>query len=110
MSSKLAALCLSWLQKASTSLCESGGMPFQHINSPFKFPLKVAQAKSLPHKEFFWFRFVPDFLTLTPNQGACQAPVHSWAAGGADCALSLGRAVCAAGEVVDAHVRLKCTV
>lgn len=85
-------------------------MPFQHINSPFKSPVKVTRAKSLPRKEFFWFRFVSDFLTLTPNQGARQAPAHSWAAGGADCALSLGRAVHAVGEVVDAHVRPKCTV
>lgn len=45
MSSKLAALCLSWLEKASASLCELGGMPFQHINLPFKFSVKVAQAE-----------------------------------------------------------------
>ena len=52
-------------------------MPFQHINSPFKSPVKVTRAKSLPRKEFFWFRFVPDFLTLSLQTKEPANPQHT---------------------------------
>lgn len=98
MSSKLAALCLSWLQKAGSALCEVGGMPFQHINSPFTFPVKVAQAEPFPNTVLL-VSFCPrvsDFLT--PNRGSCRAPAHEWVAGIAGCASSRGQVACGKGR------------
>lgn len=97
-SSKLAAFWLSWLEKSGASLRESVEMAFQHINLPFKFPLKVAQAE-LPAQTVLLLSFCPWFSDfLTANPGACQAPTRDRAATSADRAPSSGQVVCGAGK------------
>lgn len=76
MSSKLAALCLSWLEKAGTSLCELGGMPFQHINLPFKFPVKVAQAE-LPAQRVLLVSFRPGVSDFSLQTREPAKPRHA---------------------------------
>ena len=77
MSSQRAALCLCWLEKAAASLCELGGMPFQHINLPFKFPLKVARAE-LPAQRVLLVSFrLPEFLTFQLQTREPAEPRHA---------------------------------